>query len=326
MATTVRVRRISNPRHRPRKLSAKQIKFFGSKRQKAAIRAKRHRPRTAPVARKTRKRSSNPALVVTLGSMVNPKRRANKVPAIKRNRRRRRNVVHHRRRRRANPVARRRHRRRSNPVAAAPRRRRRYSVRHVARRRSRRNPKVVVIRRYNKRRNARRMNSRRRRNPISTTLFGAPLFGRKGLEYIGGGFAGLLAAKFLPTMVPTSITGGIASSGVGRVVLSGISAVVAGWLGSKVSTEVGQGMLFGGMIQTASVALNYFLPQGYGAVSQYATLGDLTPGAFPVPMNPILAGRPMATLPPAAAMIANGGGGQVRMGVSGLGRAYPAAY
>ncbi len=340
MATTIRVRRISNPRHRPRKMSAKQIRFFGSKRQKAALRASRHRARSkanpprrrrvvrvqrrrhAPRAKNSRKRSSNPALVVTLGSVANPrkKRRTNTVPATKRNRRRHRANVRHRPRRRRNGTFAARHRNRSMPMRTN-RRRRRYNTRHYRVRR-RNGPKIIVMK-PNRRR------SYRRRNPISTELFGQPLFGKNSLEIVAGAFGGLILAKFIPTLFPASITGGIASSSIGRVVISGIAAVVGAWAVSKISPAAGQGALLGGMVQTLSIGLNIFLPSAYASVSQYSTLGDLTAGAYPVPMNPILAGRPMASLPPAAASIAaNGGGGQVRMtaGQSGVGRVYGPAY
>ena len=319
MAATIRVRRISNPRHRRRNLSAKQIKYFGTKRQRAALRANRHRRRTNPpvARRKNSRKRNNPALVVTLGSVANPKRR-NTVAHTKTNRRRRRaNVRHHHRRRNGTFMSRRR-----NTTHRTNRRRRTYATHHHRVRRN--GPKIIVMkpnRRYN-----------RRRNPISTELFGQPLFGRNSIEIISGAFGGLILAKFIPTLFPTSITGGIASSSIGRVVISGISAVVGAWAVSKINAPAGQGALLGGMVQTLSIALNAFLPSAYASVSQYSTLGDLTPGSYPLPQNPILAGRtPVATLPPAAAQIAaaaNGGGGQVRMpaGQSGIGRTYGSAY
>ena len=173
------------------------------------------------------------------------------------------------------------------------------------RRRRRRN--APVMRRRN------RHYHRRRRNP---ELFGQPLFGKNSLELVGGGLLGLVAAKFIPTLIPTSITGGLTSSSVGRTVVTAISAVVGAWAGSKVSPQLGQGMLFGGMIQTASVALNAFLPSVYGTLNP--SLGDLLPGQFPVPQNPIRAGIPA----PAAAAVATGS--QNRIPMSGLARAYGA--
>ena len=183
-------------------------------------------------------------------------------------------------------------------------------------------PKANRRRRRNggRRVNRRRVRyNRRRRNPINTELFGAPLFGKNSLELIGGGLVGVAAAKFLPTLMPGALTGGIASSNIGKTVVSGISAVVGGWLGSKVSPQFGQGMLFGGMMQTLSIALNAFLPSVYGQISPYATLGDLMNGGFTVPQNPLrLPPPPPAALPPA--------GAQARMNMNGLARAYGSAF
>lgn len=318
MATVVKVRRISNPRHhKRRKMSEKQIRIFGTKRQKAALRAKRHRARTNPARAKNRPlRRLNPALVVTLGSM-NPRRK--NVAAAKTNRRRRRATnVRHRRRRNA-PSAR-------GIAMRAPqalgrgiktnRRRRRYNTRHHHRRRN--GPRIIVMKPN------RRHNGKRKNPDYGQSIFAGPLFGRNAIELMGGGLLGLVATKFIPTMFPASLTGTISGSNIGRVVISGISAVIAGWAGSKVSIPLGQGMLFGGMIQTVSVALNAFLPNVYTQLNP--TLGDLTPGTFPVPQNPIRmvgGGAPLALPAPAG----TAAGGQVRLGrMSSVDRVYGTAY
>lgn len=147
-----------------------------------------------------------------------------------------------------------------------------------------------------------------------TDLFGAPLFGKNSMEIIGGAFAGLVAAKFIPTLLPTSMAGGITSSSVGKVVVSGIAAIVGGWAGSKVSIQFGQGMLLGGMVQTISIALNAFLPTFYTTLNP--SLGDLMNGGFTVPQNPLRLPAPPPVMLPA------GGGSQTRMPLSGLARAY----
>jgi len=256
------------------------------------------------------------------------------VPATQKNYRRRRSSNARRHRRRNGQFVsrhnvqrdnvRRDNRRRRNPQSWATNRRHRPRTTANRRHYRRRNagPKIVVYK-------TNRRPGRRGRNPISTTLFDQPLFGKNSLEVITGAFGGLILAKFIPTLFPTSITGGIASSSIGRVVISGIAAVVGAWAVSKISGPAGQGALLGGMVQTLSIALNTFLPSAYTSVSQYATLGDLTPAGYPVPMNPILAGRtPVAALPAPSSPMVSGGGGQVRMtpGQSGLGRPYGAAY
>ena len=102
--------------------------------------------------------------------------------------------------------------------------------------------------------------------------------------------------------------------------VSGISAVVGAWAGSKVSPAFGQGMLMGGMIQTVSIALNAFLPTAYGTIAPYATLGDLMNGGFTVPQNPLR--LPPPPPPPAVAPA----GSQARMNMNGLARAYGSAF
>src|SRR5215472_5495593 len=166
MALHVRVRRLPNPRRpnapkRNRKMTPKQIRFFGTKRQKAALKAKHHRVRANPpvkrkrrmaATRKTHRSRSNPGpLLVTLGPAVNPRQRRKNVAT--KTKKRRSNASHSRRRvRAASPIPR--HRPRTRPATRNTRRRRA-------------NPAMTkVVYRY---RNARRrkVNARRhhKRNP-----------------------------------------------------------------------------------------------------------------------------------------------------------------
>ncbi len=153
MATRVARRTI----HNPGRLSDKQIKFFGTPAQKAALKRKRSRRRNvAGSKRKTgifRKRSStkvhrartrprrvkqrsNPGEILSL--VANPAKRRKKVMAHRRRKRAASNPARRsRRRRKAAPVARRRHRRRSNPSRVVYRTRR--SHRRVGSRRRRHN-------------------------------------------------------------------------------------------------------------------------------------------------------------------------------------------
>ena len=156
-------------------------------------------------------------------------------------------------------------------------------------------------------------------------LFGAPLFGKNALEMVGGGLVGLAAAKFIPTMIPGASS--FTSNNIGRVVVSGISAVVGGWLGSKVSPQFGQGVLFGGMIQTVSIALNAFLPTAYAPLAPYTTLGDLMNGGFSIPQNPLRAPYPGIAAPaPMLPSTAVPAGSQARVTMNGLARAFGAAF
>ncbi len=301
--TVRRVTRIANPRRRtaartrPRKansrkrLSAKQIKFFGTKAQRAALKRRRvkanpkrrarrrvvasapRRRRVRRVARmnpvrrvvRRRRRRTNPAHLLTLGlaGLVNPrKRRRTKKVAIKRRRRK--------------------------ATSSAPRRRRRRVASNPRRHRRRRNTTVVV---RTRRRRSRRMNPRRRvvrhhrrsRNP---------LFGHSGAATMGkmviGGLAGVTICKAVPNMLPASLT----SSPIMRTATSVAIAVASGYLAKKFigDSTVSDAIMFGGLMQAGSVALNSFLPSVGATIGLQGLgggMGDLIAGNYPIPQNPI---------------------------------------
>lgn len=319
MATTIRVTRLANPRRR-RKLSArrhntahrkitahrkrnarrrrltpKQIKFFGTARQKAGLKAARKRkaarhrarPRTANPRR--RRMTRNPALVVTLGA-VNPRRRKSMA-------RRKAHRKHNPRRRRHVAVARRRSRNATRVVVMAPR--------HHRRRRS--NPR----RRYAV--HSRRRYIRRRHNPVA--VFGHGVFSKDALTMVGGGLLGVAAAKFIPTLIPATLQMG--GSTIARVVITGASAWVASMVAGKLpgaGSKFADAVFFGGLMQTGSVALNALLP-GFrigGVPVALSGMGELVPGQFSVPQNPI------RSLPAAPA--------QARVQMNGLQRVYGNAF
>lgn len=203
--------------------------------------------------------------------------------------------------------------RRRHTAASKPRRRRTVAVRRrVApntryRRHARRNPKVVV--RYRtRRRNVRHRGRARHRNP---EVFGMRLTGKSTLQLVGGGLVGVAAAKFIPTMLPANQ---LTQNNIGRVIVTGVSAFVAGWVAGKVNPTFGGAVLFGGLMQTGSVALNAFLP-GFSIGGVPIGMGELMPGQFSVPQNPLRLPPP----PPAPATNA-------RIGVNGLARAYGSAF
>lgn len=241
-------KRKTNPRHN---MSAKQIKHFGTARQKAALRAKRKR-----VAKRHGSATRNPAYLITLGA-ANP-HKGRKTMAVKRRRRR---ALNPRRRHNAS-------RRRTRIVVAAParRHRRRIASNPVAHRRRRRalNPR-----------------RRSRRNPIS-------IMGQTGAKGIGtmlvGGLVGVAATKLLPTLIPDGV---IPSSNIVRALVSAGAAYASGMAASKfVSVEFGNAVSFGGYMQAASVALNAFLPS-IGSRIGLNGMRELIPGQFSVPQNPL---------------------------------------
>ena len=227
MAQVVKVRRLANPRRRNagkrvgrRKMTAKQIKHFGTRRQKAALKASRARKRHKPAARRRsnpvtrivkrtvhvyrnkkrkaakranahrRRRTSNPApVILTLGAVNPQKRRSMAQRKRKRVASKRRNPS---RRRRTRIVVSASHRRRTNPVGKRRRRRVNPARRHT-----------------------------RRRNP---SMFGSPVGSMGTVKMVVGGLAGVAAAKFIPTLLPSSIVQG----SITRVIATGASAFATG--------------------------------------------------------------------------------------------------
>jgi hypothetical protein len=119
------------------KMTAKQIRFFGTKRQKAALKAHRNRSkpakvsrrRNAPVRRRKQKRNIGELVSLTLGAPFagNPGGKGKTMAAKKRQHRKR-----------TKPTSHRRHTKRNAGARVATRRRRNYGRRHVVRHRGRR--------------------------------------------------------------------------------------------------------------------------------------------------------------------------------------------
>lgn len=294
MATITKVRRVANPGPRRRRrfsaLRNKKGRFVKASRIRKRSRANTRPKRKNTVARRVvRRRKTNPVLI-ELSSLagLNPRRRRTSKVAKRKYRRTRRTTANPRRRRRSNVrrhatvhrVVRR--RRRSNPMAVAPvRRRRRYTRRHVG---------VVHHRR-------RWMNGRRRRRN--------PLFGQSGAKnyamMIGGGLVGVAAAKYIPTIIPSSITATMGTSPIMSIVISGAGAFAAGYLAKRfVGNEFGEAVLFGGLMQTGSLILSAFAPAPLNTALALSGLGDIMPGYFPVPQNSITGRPPVAVMPTAS--------------------------
>jgi hypothetical protein len=121
----------------------------------------------------------------------------------------------------------------------------------------------------------------RRRNP---QLFGSSVSSGTYGTTILGGLLGVTAAKLLPPMLP-----GLSSTPIMRILSSAAASVLAGWVGGRWNKTFGDAMLFGGIMQTGSIALNAFLPSVGGAIGLAGRrgLGELVPAYYPVPQNPI---------------------------------------
>ena len=123
-----------------------------------------------------------------------------------------------------------------------------------------------------------------------------------------------MVASYASSALSSTLSSIGSSGGFVSVVVSGVSAFIAGWAAGKVNKEFGDAVLFGGLMQTGSVAINAFLPS---SISGQFSLGDLVNGNFVVPQNPIRAAQ-MAGMAAAAAAAA-----PIK---SGMGAAYPPAY
>ncbi len=257
--TIKKVRRLVNPTRRAgtkKKLSDKQIKHFGTRAQKAGLKRRRTLARKS-VKRAVKKtvRVINPANLITLG-LLNPQRRTKK----------RRKVTA----RASNPTRRRKVRRTTSVATANPRR---------ARRRSKNPTRIYVTRR-----STRRVNGRKR-NP--------EVFGMRGADAgkaILAGLVGVYATKTITPMVAQAVPQ-ISGSPILTALISGVVAWGGGMLVGKWDKRAGEGFMFGGLMQAGSSLLNVIVPTNPLSLSG---LGDFAPARFPVPQNPITAGRAMS--------------------------------
>jgi len=282
-AVVKRKRRLSNPGRRKR-MTAKQIRFFGTKRQRAALRSRPKRRKNASrrIARKAlarAKRGDRSSFPKALYAMAGSVRRRHKRLGIKnRGRRRKKNVGSilvasipgftgfnpGRKRRKNKGMARHRRRRKAN---AAPRRRRRhYSRRRRSNPGRRRSTRVVVKYRTRGRQHHRR--SGRRRNPGG--------FGMGGdATAVAGIITGAAVTRIVTGFVPVSL-----QTGVAGYVVTAIAAVLQGQLVGKALKKplFGKYMTWGGLTFLGLKVINDFMPSLSGYIPfGLSGLGLLSP-------------------------------------------------
>lgn len=120
-------------------------------------------------------------------------------------------------------------------------------------------------------------------------MFGVSMSGANLAQAVFGGLVGVAATKFIPSAIPNI---GLGSSGISRILISLGSAFAAGYAAEKaIGKTFGSAVLFGGLMQTGSVALNAFLPSigsQIGLTGRRRGVGDLinTRGHV-VPSNPV---------------------------------------
>ena len=117
-----------------------------------------------------------------------------------------------------------------------------------------------------------------------------------------GVLLGVVATKFVTGLVPASLTG----TPIMRLAASALATVVVNMGAKRFAPSLASGMMYGGIAQTTAIALNAFVPSYAGRLVP-AGLGDLMPGSFVVPQNPI--SRPVVV--PAK---------------TGMGSAFPSAF
>lgn len=117
------------------------------------------------------------------------------------------------------------------------------------------------------------------------------------LMMVGGGLVGVAATKFLPTLIPSSITASLGASPIIGVALTAAGAFVASWIAKKVSPSFGDAVLFGGLMQAGSVLLTAFAPPQLASQLALSGMGDIVPGWFAVPQNSVTNRGGMAMMP-----------------------------
>lgn len=308
-------RRLVNPR---RRMNAKQIRYFGTKRQKAALRrrneskaarAARERKAKKWVARyhaqRVRERTSNRQRnQLGLGSVVSQAEHAassaiksveraaedaiESVTGVLHNRGRRRNVGEILTVIPANPGRRRRRRNRMAATVTRRRNRRRHRNRGRARNR-RRHTTMYNPRRRNRRRNRRMSNPRvivryrnRRRNRRHNRRRNPNFLTGKAGAVIGI-LGGAAVTKLLTGFLPATIT-----SGVGGYIATGVTAVIAGQIVGKgfKNPTLGNWVTIGGLLIVGLELIGKFIPSlqlPFGLSTGTSGLGLISSSNFYVP-------------------------------------------
>jgi hypothetical protein len=247
----------------PKKLSAKQIKFFGTKRQRAALKAKRKK--TNPVKVKTRTRTIiKKVYVKAKRRKSNPRKRAT------------RKVVARRRRKNPSIIS----LGLLNPHKGVSMTKKRKTRRHrvVAKRHNPTRRRTVHV--------AKRHHRRGRRNPSG--IFSS---GQRAVAVLLGVGAQKLAKGF----VPASITGGSAPMGLA---ISAALAIGIGMAAKKFAPGMGDDIGLGAMAVVASDAIGVLVPS-LSPTFGLSGLGFYSPAQFAVPENPIMRGVPAPAVSPA---------------------------
>lgn len=298
---------------RRRNLTPKQIKFFGTPAQKAALRRQRansrtHRKRStgAPFSRKRRKARANHRPRTRSQARRNPGDILSLVlgnPGGKRKRgsmaRSRRKSSGRRTRSRSNYPRR---RRRSNPFRAH-RRRRHFNYGHRRRRRSNR-----------------RMNYRR--NPAQIGL-------KQGVVFLVAGGAGFIGSKLITQIAMGANNTGVAGY-LGNGVATAVLAFAAHMLRGVVGTNAAPAVLAGGVLQvlwriaTDNTSLGSILSSS--GMGDYQMQAFVTPQRLTAPLDSAAIEIPTGWGAPAVAISSNAPPASVAAGMKGYNRTGGGTY
>jgi hypothetical protein len=231
MAIAHRRVQIANPaRRRRRNLSAKQIKFFGTPQQKAALKRSRAAKRERSNPRHRARKNIGEIVSLSLGAAANPARKKGTKMAKT-----------HRRAKRVNRARSNAPRRRRRSTAVVHHRRRTRAVSNPPRRRNRRRNTVTHRRRHTY-----------RRNPLGAGWMQTMT---EGLAILSG----LLGSKYVAQLVLSTSNTGIIGY-VGNLAVGGIG----GWALSSLAKKpkLGQNFFMGSVIEVIVRVLEDYTPAG----------------------------------------------------------------
>lgn len=266
MAHVLKKRRLANAGRRRRNMTPEQIRYFGTKRQKNALRNRRRNAR----GRRANHRRRNQGGGGIVSQAEHAAERAihsveqaaeDAIGAVTRQVNRRRNVGEiltvlpgnpGRRRRRNKRMAatRRRNRRRRNRVSN-PRHRNRRRIGNFRRRRHNRrrsNPKVIV--RYRNRRHHRRSNRRRNQGTASRMMTG-------NTGAVVGVLGGAFVTKMITSILPTNFNTGFLGIATTAVVATVGGQVVGRTMGNR---QFGNWVTVGGLLIVALEVISQYFP------------------------------------------------------------------
>ena len=135
---------------------------------------------------------------------------------------------------------------------------------------------------------------------------------------IGGALVGVALCKLIPPYLPKPLM----NSRPLQILVTGGLAFGAGMGAKQADPVFGDGILFGGLMQTVSVALNTYLPEFGGRLAlsgkRRPGVGYLTEGEFASPENPIRRAMEARQQANAAAM--------PQLAVAGIRKAFPRPF